>query len=177
MCICILKTKRICGTAVMKNILDMLKEIEKKYGVVIAGGLHYEDGEKVPFYSVVKYPCLLPWDVIIFGNIGGWRKNNNKELRKILESCEQRKVFVTRIINAISPLASLSVCFEWLRIENEKYVAKISIGWLSTRGIMKTLVSMGYATESVCQDTPFFRDYYLQMPVDSFEEIMGLLGG
>jgi hypothetical protein len=74
-------------------------------------------------------------------------------------------------------VASLSVCFEWLRIENGKYVAKISIGWLSTRGIMKTLVSMGYATESACQDTPFFRDYYLQMPVDSFEEIMGLLGG
>lgn len=161
----------------MKNILDMFKEIEKKYGVEIARGLCYEDGENVPFYSVIKYPCFLPWDVIIFGNIGGWRKNNDKELRKILKSCEQRMTFVTRIINAIQSAGSFSICFEWLRIENGQYVAKMSIGWESTRGIMKTLVNMGCAAEGVCPDAPFFRDYYLQMPVDSFEEIMGLLGG
>lgn len=159
----------------MKSVSDMLEEIEKKYSVEIRRSLICENGEKVPFYSVISSPGPLSWNAIIFGSCDGWRENNNKELRRVLKNCEQRRVFVTRIFDAILGTSN-SVLFDWLRIEDGEYLAKVSIGGSSVIDTMKNLVNMGYAVESVSHDAPFFYDYCLRMPVDGFEEIMGLLG-
>lgn len=159
----------------MKSVSDMLEEIEKKYDVRIRRCLICENGEEVPFYSIISSPGPLSWNMIIFGSCDGWRENNNKELRRVLKNCEQRRVFVTRILDAI-PGTFNSVLFDWLRIEDGEYLAKVSIGGASVIDTIKNLVNMDYAVESVCHDAPFFHNCCLRMPVDGFEEIVGLLG-